>query len=162
MKLSNQSDYAKEDESDSEQSHNFQDENVDFKKFGNTVQVKASHNQFGNIDQVKSDFPEQSGCTAQMKANLGLKNMCQPGTPPEIPSSYPEQANSLIQKGTGEDIGTAQDSVVSDQGKADHEQLDNSYEMVESPNQEDHQSENAAFSSNSKKYCSQHLGRKKR
>ena len=48
--------YAKEDEADSEQSHNFQDE-TDFKKFGNTVQVKASHNQFGNIDQVKSDFP---------------------------------------------------------------------------------------------------------
>ena len=49
LKLSDQSDYAKEDESDSEQSHNFQDKNVDFKKFGNTVQVKASHNQFGNI-----------------------------------------------------------------------------------------------------------------
>ena len=32
--------------------------------------------------------------------------------------------------------------------------------MVESPNQEDHQSENAAFSSNSKKYCSQYLGMK--
>ena len=78
------------------QSHNFQDENADFKKFGNAVQVKASPNQFGNIDQVKSDFPEQSGCAAQMEANLELKNTCQPGTTPDIPSYYPEQANSLI------------------------------------------------------------------
>ena len=51
-----------------------------------------------------------------MEANK--KNTCQPGTPPEIPSSYPEQANSLSQNGTGEDRGTGQDSEVSDKEKA--------------------------------------------
>ena len=73
--------------------------------------MKASPNSFGNIDQ----FPRQSGCDAQMEANLELKNTCQLGTPPEIPSSYP--ANSLIQKGTGEDRGTAQESDISNQEK---------------------------------------------
>ena len=81
LKLSDQSDYAK-DEADSEQSHTiFKMKTADFKKFGKTVQVKASHNQFGNIDQMKSDFPEQSGCAAQMEANQ-LKNTCPTGNTP--------------------------------------------------------------------------------
>ena len=63
------------------------------------------------------NFPEESGCDAQMEANLELKNTCQLGTTPEIPTSYPKQANSLIQKGTGEDRGTAQESEISNQEK---------------------------------------------